>query len=202
MNLLFMTLCTISSILEPVGFASVLEAVALLEAATTAGSTTWDAGANPDMEIKQDIITLANTSGFYVNRALYGDQAALKRQNAYENQLTAGSIMRAGQYTAEQIATAIGVQQAMISAERYITPGTLSTKQEIIGSNVLLYTAVPESPMDPSNIVRHVSNASYGGGEYAVYVTDIGVKLIALTLENYEYLHVQHTTGIQQITIK
>ena len=43
------------------------------------------------------------------NYALYGDQAALKRQNAYETQLTAGAIMRAGQYSEEQIATALQV---------------------------------------------------------------------------------------------
>jgi hypothetical protein len=34
-----------------------------------------------------------------------------------------------------------------------------------------------------------------------VYITDVGVKLIALTVENYEYLHVQHTTGVQQIQV-
>ena len=127
--------------------------------------------------------------------------ATLKRQNAYESQLTAGALARAGQFTKEQVATAIGVERCIINAERYQqSTGTL--KQEIIGSNVLLFTSIEaDGPMDSSNLVRHVSNAAYGGGDYAVYVTDIGVKLIALTVENYEYLHVQHTSGIQQIAV-
>jgi hypothetical protein len=181
--------------------ATVLEAVSLIQASAIVSSTTWDAGSNPDLEVKQDILNLANTTGFYPLVAVYGDEAALKRQNAYESQLTAGALARAGQFTEEQVATAIGVERCLINAERYQqSAGT--TKQEIIGSNVLLFTSIEaDGPMDASNVVRHVSNAAYGGGEYAVYITDIGVKLIALTVENYEYLNVQHTTGIQQIGV-
>ncbi len=115
--------------------------------------------------------------------------------------MNGGALARAGQFTEEQVATAIGVERCLINAERYQqSAGT--TKQEIIGSNVLLFTSIEaDGPMDASNVVRHVSNAAYGGGEYAVYITDIGVKIIALTVENYEYLHVQHTTGIQQVQV-
>jgi hypothetical protein len=181
--------------------ATVLEAVSLLQAAAIISTTTWNSTSNPDLELKQDIISLANTTGFYPAVAVYGDDAALKRSTAYEAQLNAGSLARASQFTEEQVAAAIGVDRCLINAERYQqTSGT--TKQEIIGSNVLLFTSIEsDGPMDASNLVRHVSNAAYGGGEYAVYVTDIGVKLIALTVENYEYLHVQHTTGIQQVEV-
>jgi len=181
--------------------ATVLEAVSLIQTSAIVSNTTWDAGSNPDLELKQDIINLANTTGFYPLVAVYGDEAALKRQNAYESQLTAGALARAGQFTEEQVATAIGVDRCLINAERYQqSAGT--TNQDIIGSNVLLFTSIEaDGPMDASNVVRHVSNAAYGGGEYAVYITDIGVKLIALTVENYEYLSVQHTTGIQQIQV-
>ncbi len=181
--------------------ATVLEAVSILQAAALPSSTIWDAGSNPDLELKQDIINLANTTGFYPLVAVYGDQAALKRQNAYETQLTAGALARAGQFTEEQVATAIGVDRCIINAER-CQQSIGTAKQEIIGSNVLLFTSIEaDGPMDSSNIVRHVANSAYGGGDYAVYVTDVGVKLIALTVENYEFLHVQHTTGIQQITV-
>jgi lambda repressor-like predicted transcriptional regulator len=181
--------------------ATVLEAIALLEASATVSNTTWDAGSNPDLELKNDIIALANATGFYPSTAIYGDIAALKRQNAYESQLTAGALARAGQFTEEQVATAIGVERCIINAERY-QQATGATKQEIIGSNVLLFTSIEaDGPMDSSNLVRHVADAAYGGGDYAVYVTDVGVKLIALTVENYEYLHVQHTTGIQQVAV-
>jgi lambda repressor-like predicted transcriptional regulator len=181
--------------------ATVLEAVSLLETAATVSSTTWGSTSNPDLELKQDIITLANTTGFYPLVAIYGDQAALKRQTSYESQLNAGALARAGQFTEEQVATAIGVDRCIINAERF-QQSNGTTKQEIIGSNVLLFTSIEgDGPMDASNVVRHVSNAAFGGGEYAVYITDVGVKLIALTVENYEYLHVQHTTGIQQVQV-
>jgi lambda repressor-like predicted transcriptional regulator len=181
--------------------ATVLEAVSLLQTSAIVSNTVWDAGSNPDLELKQDIINLANTTGFYPLVAVYGDQAALKRQNAYETQLNAGALARAGQFTEEQVATAIGVDRCLINAERY-QQSTSTFKQEIIGSNVLLFTSIEsDGPMDSSNLVRHVANSAYGGGEYAVYITDVGVKLIALTVENYEYLHVQHTTGIQQVSI-
>jgi hypothetical protein len=181
--------------------ATVLEAVSLLGTSAIISSTTWDAGSNPDLELKQDIINLANTTGFYPLVAIYGDQAALKRQNAYETQLTAGALARAGQFTEEQVAAAVGVDRCIINAERY-QQATGTFKQEIIGSNVLLFTSIEaDGPMDSSNLVRHVANSAYGGGDYAVYITDVGVKLIALTVENYEYLHVQHTTGVQQVQV-
>jgi hypothetical protein len=181
--------------------ATVLEAVSLLQTSAIVSSTTWDAGSNPDLELKQDIINLANTTGFYPLVAVYGDQAALKRQNAYETQLTAGALARAGQFTEDQVAAAVGVDRCLINAERY-QQATGTFKQEIIGSNVLLFTSIEaDGPMDSSNLVRHVANSAYGGGDYAVYITDVGVKLIALTVENYEYLHVQHTTGVQQVQV-
>ncbi|HEY3857704.1 MAG TPA: hypothetical protein VGO67_25250 [Verrucomicrobiae bacterium] len=181
--------------------ATVLEAVSLLEAAATVSSTTWGSSSNPDLELKEDILSLANTTGFYPSVAIYGDQAALKRQTSYEAQLNAGALARAGQFTEEQVATAIGVDRCIINAERY-QQSSGTTKQEIIGSNVLLFTSIEsDGPMDASNLVRQVANAAYGGGEYAVYITEIGAKLIGLTVENYEYLHLQHTTGIQQVQV-
>lgn len=181
--------------------ATVQEALVLLAAAATVAPTTWDSASNPDMEIKQDIINTANTTGFYPSNVLYGDQAALIRQDAYETQLTAGSIMRAGQYSEGQIATALQVDRVMVNAERYIGNTAATTKSEFVGSNVFLFTAVDESPMDASNIVRHVANAAYGGGDYAVYINDHGPKIVSLTVENYEYLHTQHTTGVMQIPV-
>jgi lambda repressor-like predicted transcriptional regulator len=130
----------------------------------------------------------------------YGDQAHLKRQNSYESALTAGSLARAGLFTEQELATALGVSQVLINAERY--QNTNTTKQEIIGQNVLIFTGLKDAgPMDPSNIVRHVFNGNLGGGEYAVYITDLGVKKVALTVENYELIHTQHTTGIQLLAV-
>jgi hypothetical protein len=180
--------------------ATVLEGVTLLEGAAIQEATTWDAGSNPDLEIRNWVLTLANTTGFYPQNVAYGDLAHLKRQAAYESQLTAGSLARSLQYTEEQLAVALSVSSVLINAERY--QATQAAKQEIIGSNVLLFTGIKDAgPMDPSNMVRHVATGAYGGGEYAVYITELGIKKIALTVENYEYLHVQHTTGVMQLAV-
>jgi hypothetical protein len=181
--------------------ATVQEALAIYTAGATAGSKTWSSGSpNPDIDIRNYILTSANITGFYPQNAAYGDAAFLLRAQAYESELTAGSMARASVYTEEQLATALGVQQALINMERY--QNTSTSKVELIGSNVLLFTGVKDSgPNDPSNIVRHVVTGSGGSGEYAVYVTDMGVKKVMLTVENYELLHVQHTTGIYKIAV-
>ena len=180
--------------------ASILETMAVYTASAIAAATTWDSASNPDLDIRTRILSLANTTGFYPQNVAYGDAAHLKRQNAYESELTAGSLARANAFSEEQIATALGVTNVLINAERY--QNTSTAKQEIIGQNVLIFTALKDAgPMDPSNIVRHVFNGNLGGGEYAVYLTDLGVKKIALTVENYELIHTQHTTGIQLLAI-
>lgn len=180
--------------------ASILEALALYQASAITAATVWDSAANPDLDIVNRILTLANTTGFYPRNAAYGDAAILKRQNSYESQLTAGSIARAPIFTEEGIAQALGVDNVLINAERY--QSTSSLKQEIIGQNVLLFTGFKDTgPMDPSNIVRHVFNGANGGGEYAVYLNEYGPKKIVLTVENYELIHAQHTTGILYLSV-
>jgi len=180
--------------------ATVQEAIAIYQAAAITTGRTWDSASNPDLDIRNLIITTANTTGFYPQNVAYGDAAHLKRQNAYESQLTAGSLARAAQFTEEQLATALGVQSVLINAERY--QNTSTAKQELIGQNVLLHTSIKDaSPMDASNVVRHVTNGAGGGGEYAVYITDMGVKKVVLTVENFEYLHTQHTSGVVWVQI-
>jgi hypothetical protein len=181
--------------------ATVQEALAIYTAAATPSALTWSSGSpNPDINIRNLLLTAANVTGFYPQNAAYGDAAFLLRASAYESELTAGSMARASVYTEEQLATALGVAQALINMERY--QNTTTAKVELIGSNVLLFTAVKDAgPADPSNIVRHVVTGSGASGEYAVYVTDIGVKKIMLTVENYELLHTQHTTGIYKVAV-
>ena len=181
--------------------ATVQEAIAVYTAAATTGSKTWSTGSpNPDIDIKNYILTAANVTGFYPQNVAYGDAAFLLRQQAYESELTAGSMSRASVYTEQELATALGVQAALINAERY--QNTSTAKAELIGSNVLIFTGLKDaSPMDASNLVRHVTTGAGGAGEYAVYVTDLGVKKVMLTVENYEYLHTQHTTGIYKIAV-
>lgn len=181
--------------------ASVLEAVALFQSMAVVNNTVWDAASNPDMEVQNQLIQEANITGFKPNRGVYGDTASFKRKQAYDNQLTAGSLARSQMMTDQEIAVSTGLREVLTNADRY--QSTATAKKEIIGSNLFLFTGVDgESPEDPSNIVRHTASASYGGGEYAVYLTPHGPKTSILTVENYELMQTQHTTGAMQFVIQ
>ena len=180
--------------------ASVLEAIDIIKAGAVNDAAQWDAGSDPDMDVRTRMLALADVTGFYPRRALLGDSATLARQKSYRSQLNAGSLASATIITDDQIATTWGLDAVKTNAERY--QASAAAKTEIVGKNVLIYTSVDgESPEDPSNIVRHVASASYGGGEYAVYVTDEGVKTVYLTVENYELVSTQHTTGMMNLAV-
>jgi len=180
--------------------ATIQEAIALYTTSATADTWTWNKDASPDLDVRSAGITLANATGFRPNRVAMGDAAELKRLGAYEDKNTPGGYARMEMTSEQQLATAMGVDQALVGTERYNS--TANAKQEFLGGKVLLFTAVEaETPFDPSNIVRHVTSASFGGGDYAVYQTEVGVKKIVLTVENYELLSVQHTSGLLLATI-
>jgi hypothetical protein len=178
--------------------ASILEVLALYSAFASTANIIWDAQANPDLDIKStNIQVLAAVTGFKASRALYGEDATLLRQIAYELQNNAGAYARAGLMTDEQIATAIGVDRMLTNAERYNNAGS---KDTFLGSKVLLFSAQDrESPEDNSNVVRHVSDTDFGG-EYAVYVQETLKKTI-ITVENYELFATQHTSGCAELTV-
>jgi hypothetical protein len=176
--------------------ASIMETIAIYEAIADTDNLDWDGAANPDLEIKEEIIeVLAAQIGFHPNRAVYGELATLKRQQSYESQDNAGANIRAGFMTDEQLASAIGVSAVRTNIERYHSGG--GVKDLFLGSKVMVFTGVDqETPEDPSNVVRHVAEASYGGGEYAVYVHEVGVKAVYITVENYELINAQHADGV------
>jgi len=180
--------------------ATVLEAVDVFTAAAVANGMVWNVNTNPDLMVMNEVLAIANITGFYPQNAAYGDAAVLQRRLAYEPQFNAGALARAAAYTEAELAAAIGIPNVLINAERY--QSSAAAKSEIIGQNLLLFTGIKDAgPMDPSNVVRHVVSGAFGGGDYAVYVTELGVKKFVLTVENYEYLHTQHTTGIEKIAI-
>jgi hypothetical protein len=181
--------------------ASILETLALYSAAAVADAWNWNANANPDLDVKNAVINgLAPATGFYPNRALYGDGATLQRQIAYEGQNNAGAYAGAVSLTDEQIATRTGLARVRTNAERY--QDATGNKSTFLGKKVLLFSAVDqETPEDSSNVVRHVANASFGGGEYAVFITEPGVKTALITVENYELPVVQHTSGVELVSI-
>ncbi len=179
--------------------ASIIEAVALFRAMSPSSPVVWDALANPDMDVKStNIQVLAPVSGFKANRALIGEDVTLLRQLAYEARNDPGGVAGALAQTDQQLATRMGLDRVLSNAERYNNNGS---KDTFLGNSLFLFTAQDqESPEDASNIVRHVSNADFGGGNYATYI-ERKLKKTFLTVENYELLSVQHTTGACELTV-
>lgn len=179
--------------------ASIIEAVALFRAMSPSSAVIWDALANPDLDVKStNISVLAPTSGFKANRALMGEEVTLLRQLAYEARNDPGGVAGALAQTDEQIATRMGLDRVRSNAERYNNGGS---KDTFLGNSLFLFTAQDrESPEDSSNIVRHVSNTDFGGGNYATFI-ERKLKKTFITVENYELLAVQHTSGAAELTV-
>lgn len=175
------------------------EALALIDASAVSVSKTWDATTNPDYDIRSANKAGADLTGIYANSVIYGDAAVLLRMAAYE---AAGRANGAGASAAlnGDLSSRIGVDRILLNAERYSSSATART--EFVGSNVYLFTAVDGEPaVDPSNLVRLVSNASYGGGEYAVYVYDPTPKKRIIMVEAYSTFHMQHVLGIRKTPV-
>ncbi len=179
--------------------ASIIECVALFRAMSPSSPVVWDALANPDMDVKStNQQVLATATGFKANRALIGEDVTLLRQLAYEARNDPGGVAGALAQTDEQLATRMGLDRVRSNAERYNNGGS---KDTFLGNSLFLFTAQDqESPEDSSNIVRHVSNADFGGGNYATYIEQ-RLKKTFLTVENYELLAVQHTSGACELSV-
>jgi hypothetical protein len=151
------------------------------------------------MDVKStNIQVLAAATGFKANRALIGEYPTLLRQLAYEDRNNPGGFAGAGAQTDEQIATRMGLDKVRTNAERYNNGGV---KDTFLDNSLFLFTAQDqESPEDASNIIRHVSATDFGGGQYATYI-ERKLKKTFITVENYELLNVQHTTGACELTI-
>lgn len=179
--------------------ADVAEALALIEASAADVSEVWDASTNPDHDIKSQVKASADLVGIRPNSAIYGDAAELLRMGAYEAASRANGAAASAALNGN-FASRIGVERLLVNAERYTSSSTART--EFVGSHVYLFTAVDnEGMVDPSNIVRLHSPASYGGGEYAVYVYDPTPKKRIVMVEAYQAFHAQHVLGMRDITV-
>lgn len=175
-------------------------ALALLSAAATNTNKTWDvtAGKDPDQDVILELVAGATASGVRPNRVGFGDTAWSKRALAHRAQNTAGGFASSG-LTPEQLASFLGVDQVLVSRERY--QSAAAAKTEIVANLVLMFEAMSGGDVeDASNIKRFVSPVE-GGGDIRVYLQQVSAKLWALTVEHYSNVVITSTLGIRQFTI-
>jgi hypothetical protein len=175
-------------------------AITLLSAAATNVAKTWDttAGKDPDNDVQADLVTGSTARGIMSNRIGYGETAWVKRALAHRAQNTAGGMSSAGM-TAQQVAGLLGVDQVLVSRERYQTSAT--AKAEIVSNLVLMFYAVAGAlAEDPANIKRFISPVE-GGGYLRVYEQQMTAKLIDITVEYYSLIKITSTLGIRKFTV-
>lgn len=175
-------------------------AVTLLAAAANNTAKTWDTtdGKDPDQDCATEVIAAQDASGVNPTRILYGTVAWNKRRLSHRAQKTSGGFASAGMTVAE-VAAQLGLDDGMVSKERYQDAPT--TKAKVVGDIVLLYLAeAGQTPEDPSNIKRFTS-PTMGGTPVRVYEQVISAKLVDITVEHYSQIVVTSTLGIRKLTI-
>lgn len=180
---------------------SLRRAVAGLMAAATNTAKTWGSSADPDQDVRDDLITSRNASGVRPNRVLYGDTAFNTRFKAYRAQDNAGAYASA-EMTLEKLALALGIKRALVSQEVY--QSSASAKSEIVGNQVLMYYAddMPNT-QDPSHIKRFITmhDANLGGGRWMVSRMQPSPKRVVITVAHYEQVIIPFSTGIRRFTV-
>jgi hypothetical protein len=179
--------------------------ITALSAAGTSNALTWDTttGKNPDRDLLTDLLTATTATGIRPNRILYGDTAWNKRGLSYEGQSgTSTAFGMIANYSPEQLAARLMVDQVLVSRERYQTAA--ATKSEIVSNLIFgFYAEDGVDTEDPSNIKRFVSafSGEQGGGLVRVFVQQISAKLVAITVEHYSKIIVTYSGGIRKWTI-
>ncbi|HXC98807.1 MAG TPA: hypothetical protein VN048_05655, partial [Verrucomicrobiae bacterium] len=176
--------------------------ITAISAAATNTAVTWDttAGKNPDRDLLTDLLTATTATGIRPNRILYGDTAWNKRGLSYEGQSgTSTAFGMIANYSPEQLAARLMVDQVMVSRERYQT--SASTKSEIVSNLIFgFYAEDGVDTEDPSNIKRFVSafSGEQGGGLVRVFVQQLSAKLVAITVEHYSKIIVTYSGGLRK----
>lgn len=180
---------------------SLRRAVAGLIAAATNTAKTWGSSADPDQDVRDDLVTARNASGVRPNRVLYGDTAANLRVKAYRSQNNAGAYASAA-LSPEELARALGVDRTLVSQEVY--QASASAKSEIVGNQVLMYYADDmANTEDPSHIKRFITmhGSELGGGRWLVSRIQPSAKRVVITVAHYEQVIIPFSTGIRRFTV-
>lgn len=180
----------------------VIRAITALTAAGNNTAVTWDttAGKDPDQDVLARLIAGTDSLGFQVNRALYGQVAWNKRKVAHRAQTSAGGFASASLLSEEEVAGYLGVDRIYVSRARYVTRTT--TKSKVVGDVVLLFYA--EDGMtteDPATMKRFVTAIPGIGGNFKVYMQEVGSKFVDITVEHYSQIVVTSTAGCEKLTV-
>jgi hypothetical protein len=170
--------------------------LALIDAASTNTSATWNSSANPDGDVRTALKAGADASGIWPNTVLFGEAAWNLRLDAYEAQNTpyAG---RAAAMSKLELAQKYMVDTVEVLKTRY--QSAAAAKSGMLGLAAYGYYALPGlTKDDPSNVKRFLTPAR--GGKYGVYVME-HEKFTDISVEMYSNIVITSTRGIRKLTV-
>lgn len=171
-------------------------AIALHIATSVNTAKTWNASADPDQDVADEMLDVENAIGVRPTRVGYGSLAWARRQKSIRGGDKAGNFASAG-WTAQQVSDYIGASAMSITEARYRE--TISALGTVIGNLVFFFNA--EGGLgrdDPSNIKRFVGNVA--GERVAVYEQDFP-RHVELTVAHKSKTRITSTLGMRRLTV-
>lgn len=167
-------------------------------AASDNSAKSWNAGANPDADIRNMLMLAADQSGVRPNRLLFGESAWDLRMTSLESQNSAVAFKGAAM-AKDELAGKFMLDGCEVLSSRY--QSTPATKSKILADAVFAFFAQNTLSKDePSNLKRFYTPTEEGGA-FRVYC-DEHAKYTDITVEHYSSIVATSALGVRKLTVQ
>ena len=167
-------------------------------AASDNSAKSWNAGANPDADIRNMLMLAADQSGVRPNRLLFGESAWDLRMTSLESQNSAVAFKGAAMEK-DELAGKFMLDGCEVLSSRY--QSAPATKSKILADAVFAFFAQNTISKDePSNLKRFYTPTEEGGA-FRVYC-DEHAKYTDITVEHYSSIVATSALGVRKLTVQ
>lgn len=167
-------------------------------AASDNSAKSWNAGANPDADIRNMLMLAADQSGVRPNRLLFGESAWDLRMTSLESQNSAVAFKGAAM-AKDELAGKFMLDGCEVLSSRY--QSAPATKNKILADAVFAFFAQNTLSKDePSNLKRFYTPTEEGGA-FRVYC-DEHAKYTDITVEHYSSIVATSALGVRKLTVQ
>lgn len=167
-------------------------------AASDNSAKSWNAGANPDADIRNMLMLAADQSGVRPNRLLFGESAWDLRMTSLESQNSAVAFKGAAM-AKDELAGKFMLDGCEVLSSRY--QSAPATKSKILADAVFAFFAQNTISKDePSNLKRFYTPTEEGGA-FRVYC-DEHAKYTDITVEHYSSIVATCALGVRKLTVQ
>ena len=167
-------------------------------AASDNSAKSWNAGANPDADIRNMLMLAADQSGVRPNRLLFGESAWDLRMTSLESQ-NSGVAFRGAARAKDELAGKFMLDGCEVLSSRY--QSAPATKSKILADAVFAFFAQNTLSKDePSNLKRFYTPTEEGGA-FRVYC-DEHAKYTDITVEHYSSIVATSALGVRKLTVQ